>query len=194
MSRHTEIVIGARKHFSDPLAAIAKLLEMLETDEPCTVTRTFGESHEFDLAWRCYKEEIDDPEEDSGHRDGVPPTDVSSLYVEGTALSVFLRSCAVFDRLDDEVHSLIDPVVIGEFGLNGPYFTVGGHDVFQAAYVDEPILLGRYFVSVTFAANGNPSDAAAVLEGILGLDEFRAFREQFESEFGPSEVVMTLDG
>jgi hypothetical protein len=193
MSRHTEIVIGVKSRCIDPLAAIAKLFELLETDEPCTVARTFGESHGFDLAWRCYKDEIDDPDEESGYRDGVPPADVSSLYVEGTALSVFLRSCAVFDRLDDEVHSLIDPVVIGDFGLNGPYFTVGGRDVFQAAYVDEPILFGRYFVSVTFAANGSPSDADAVLEGILGLDEFRAFRERFESVFGPSEVVMTLD-
>ena len=195
MPMSTEIVIGVKHRCDNPPAAIAKLFELVEADEAYGVFRTIGESHEFDLAVRCEKGEIEEPFEEDGYEGkGLQAADVPSLYVEGTSLSIYASASCVLDRIDESLKAEIDPVVLGPFSLDSVYLKVGGHDVFQVDFVDEPTLLGRYFLSVTFEAWGLPEDADAVLEGILALEEFRAFRAQFESEFGPSEVVIKLIG
>ena len=195
MPMATEIVIGVKHRCDDPAGANAKLFEMVEAKEADWVVRTIGESHEFDLAVRCEKGEIEEPDEEYGYEGkDVRAADVPSLHVDGTTLFMYVSASCVLDRIDESIKAEIDPVVRGPFSLNSIYLAIGGQDVFQVDFVDEPTLLGRYFLSVTFEAWGLPEDADAVLEGILALEEFRAFRAQFESEFGPSEVVMILIG
>jgi hypothetical protein len=195
MSRQTEIVIGSTRRCDDPPKAIARLLEMVGADAVSTVTRTFGESHAYQRACEFFREEIDDIDEDTDflgknfRAEEVPP-----LYVEGAALLFNLHSCPVFERLDAAIIAGTDPTLRGEYSPDSLTFRVGEHDVFQTAFVEEPLLFGRYFVSITLYGHETPTAAKALFEQVVALAEFRDLRDRFKSEFGPSEVAMVLYG
>ncbi|MDR3639569.1 MAG: hypothetical protein P4L84_37555 [Isosphaeraceae bacterium] len=174
MSRSTEIVVGAKGRHFDPPRAVAKLFEMVGADEAYWVIRTAKESHEFDVACDYHRGVIDDPDEENGYEGtNIRAEVVPSLYLEGTTLKMNVLSCPASKRIKAAIRAGIDAVLLGEFSINSVYLTVGGHDVFQVAFVDEPVMFGRYFASITFGANGLPEDAEAVLEQVLALDEFQ---------------------
>lgn len=194
MPRSTQIVLGTKSRCDDPSTAVQRLFEMVGAKEAFWVTRSAEESHEFDLALQYARGEAEDPYEENGFEGSeLRAKAVAPLYVEGTSLKANVLSCPLVKQFKAAIRARLNPILVGEFSLNSAYLAIGDHDIFQVDFVDEPVLFGRFFISVTFEADGLPEDAEAVREQIVALDEFRDFRSQFEREFGSSEVVMVLN-
>ncbi|MEO6810798.1 MAG: hypothetical protein ABI353_16910 [Isosphaeraceae bacterium] len=173
--------------------ATAKLFELAGAKRAHVVLRSVGESREFEAYSEFLAGEREDAEEESellGTE--MDETAVCPLYRRGTCLTADVGGCTLSKRLKAEIRGRLSPEMVGDFSLNSMHLRVGGHDVFRLED-DVPVRIDRFFVSMTFQADGIPDDPEGLLNRIRQLEEFRSFLEQFEAEFGAAKVAILTD-
>jgi hypothetical protein len=186
----SELIVGSEVRGDDLPAMFAKLFELVGASDAPYVSRTYDVSRAFELAQACARgedEDPDEPEEFLGHRE---IESVPSLYIEGTCLRVSFDACPLSNRIKAAIRRGVEAVLLGDFSVDGLAFEIGEHDVFQSCFLDEPLLCGRYFVSISFTARGMPADPKAMLSQVQALAEFDTFRLEFDRLFGPSDVAI----
>lgn len=191
MSRQTEVVIAFPRAAVPPAHAIGLIFDIAGTEAAWIVSRSVGESREFVRLLASLEGEEDDVEDvllPGRHFDREA---VASAFRQGTSLSFFLETGPLVEALVRSVGAEIDPDNRGDFGLGGLTARIGDHDIFTSED-DEPVLLGRSPLSVTFYANGLPGDPDEFLAAFATLEPMRTFLDRADETFGPHEFHIIL--
>lgn len=169
----------------DPQILIPAMFRLLGRAGRPSVSRTLGPSRGFALSQAASQGGDADPDEPTQFLGRARPTEIPALFREDTVLTVSLDDCPLLRRIEPAIVEASDGDPREALALDGLTFTVGEHDVFQAAFLDAPVLYGRYFVSLSFCARGLFADPDRALEQITAADSFREFRSAFRRSFGP---------
>jgi hypothetical protein len=190
MSRSTEILISTTRPQDDSLQSIRALFRLTGADEASIVSRTVGESREFEAYSAFVRGEAEDDQEERvllGY--DIPADQIPPFYRDGTCLILDLSNCPLCESIGTAIQASIPADDLDEFFVNSIFLMVGEHDVFDINYSDEVKYLGRYTVTLKFEAGGTAASPDAVRDQILALPEFRDILTRFEQEIGPAQVA-----
>lgn len=197
----TTVSIGSAARVHAPDETIRRCLSLIGAEEAQILSRSLGECREMDRYEAYLRGEADDP--------GVPsrlvgtrmePDEISARYQEGTCLvakfgsvpiSRELRSVIWEDPLLENFDEIYEDSVLDDLEDN-LYFRIGGHDMVR--YGDgPPVLVGRYFVSLTIGVEGLPRDPEEFLLRVRKIPEFLDLRARFASHFGVDDLSISID-
>ncbi|HLL89088.1 MAG TPA: hypothetical protein VK324_07270 [Tepidisphaeraceae bacterium] len=183
MSQNGKLVFYTTQRLDPPQECLRRVVAMSGPIGPIDVGRSVGEDDE----WAKFLTDEDIPMEVFP---GVAPSQLTTLYVEGTSLTCDFHTSSLGARIAEAVRVQIPPELRQDFVPSDLFVTIGYHDLWENAEAEEGRLLARAFLSMRFFGYGTPADWPAFRRRVFGLPEVRAVKVELEAAVGPLEQIV----
>jgi hypothetical protein len=166
-----------------PTSFLKNVARTFQTNQLLNVSRTLVE----DLGYEHFL------------RGGCVPTEwnltasvrsLDELYRDTRSLSFELLGSPFANRVLGAVKTTIPSKIRGEFCPGDLFITVGFHDIWENAEVDEGQVFARAFLSIRFFGYGTPYDWQAFRALVFNVPEIKAVKSELEAISGPLDQVV----